>query len=466
LSKPVREKALENIARLREPAAIDPLLAFIGQEPYWDLRSKAMKILGDLAKTDGAQKNKKDAEIASAILRFLGRETDVRMIRVEVEVLGDIGRIEGLNLVHPIIPFLGYGDPEVRAGAASSLGKIDGPEAAAAVEPLCRLLENDEETANTKRHAANALGLIRDARAVPTLVNALSDPDPNIRWSSANSLRSIGDESASGALVKRLAIEKEDRVLDVIVKALDALKCAEAAKPLAFLVRRKPGLAAGALDAIVNIGQKDLDAFKEAATILKDVGNPALVLELLRRFTATPAGKDASVRMDFGRCLEERGSWEEAAAVYARLAAERPEIAAADKGLLRSLDLITDAKAKGKATAGVMSLLPGRAKDLWAGPVRQVAQGPTGRESDLAAGLIEGWSGAKPNDAFFRGLVAYVTHADNSTASAAHRLLRAWTGRKVALLPGNANQSLKEQARKAWQTWYATNKNAFPFLKK
>ena len=80
-------------------------------------------------------------------------------------------------------------DPEVRKNAAEALGKIKDPRA---VEPLITALK--DEYSGVRWHAAWSLGEIQDPRAVEPLIEALKDEDSGVRLSAAWSLEKITKE--------------------------------------------------------------------------------------------------------------------------------------------------------------------------------------------------------------------------------------------------------------------------------
>ena len=86
------------------------------------------------------------------------------------------------------------------------------------VDALVRTLRDP-----VRRHAAcTALGRSRDARAVPSLVGLLDDPDPSVRAVAAEALGSIRDPEALGALIDA-AGDGDPDVRDAALDALDRL---------------------------------------------------------------------------------------------------------------------------------------------------------------------------------------------------------------------------------------------------
>ncbi|PRX35584.1 epoxyqueuosine reductase [Orenia metallireducens] len=74
-----------------------------------------------------------------------------------------------------------------------------------------------------QRNAAIILGNLKDRRAVPYLLDALSDPKPIVRANVAWALGEIGDESALDRLEKALLKEKDKQVIEELEKATERL---------------------------------------------------------------------------------------------------------------------------------------------------------------------------------------------------------------------------------------------------
>src|SRR5437660_713712 len=73
-----------------------------------------------------------------------------------------------------------------------------------------------------KRHAAEALGLIGDLRALQGLAQALQDEDWLVRRNAAESLARLGDRQVVGALVPLLE-DENDMVRETVEGALASL---------------------------------------------------------------------------------------------------------------------------------------------------------------------------------------------------------------------------------------------------
>lgn len=109
------------------------------------------------------------------------------------KVLGKIGA----PAVEPLIAALQTGGPYVRERAAVALGETHDPRG---VEPLVGAVRKDA-SGQVRYQAIEALGNIRDARAVPVLVEMLSSRDTDYRGAAAGALAKMQDARAGEALV-------------------------------------------------------------------------------------------------------------------------------------------------------------------------------------------------------------------------------------------------------------------------
>lgn len=96
-------------------------------------------------------------------------------------------------------------DPDTEWKAAILLGKVQSPEEKqCAVLGLMETLSGKRAHALTRAHAVEALGRLEDARAVPTLIDALKDDYQLVRAYAARALGKLGDTTAIEPLVHTL----------------------------------------------------------------------------------------------------------------------------------------------------------------------------------------------------------------------------------------------------------------------
>jgi HEAT repeat protein len=111
--------------------------------------------------------------------------------------------------VEPLLCALASANPQTRAYAAKSLGLIGAPHA---FEPIVGLLAR-EPVDSTRLSLIEALGELRDSRAVPILLEHLRAPEQaNRGWTvrlAANALGTIGGEEVIGPLSEVLASDPD-----------------------------------------------------------------------------------------------------------------------------------------------------------------------------------------------------------------------------------------------------------------
>lgn len=122
-----------------------------------------------------------------------------------------------------------------------------------AVEPLIYLLSDKSWT--VRRFAASALGKIGDERAVESLIESLNDEEWHVRKYAADALGKIGDERAVPSLMKTLHDEDGDVKWKAVV-ALGKMKSG-AVEPLIELLKNEDWHIRGtAAEALGRIGDK------------------------------------------------------------------------------------------------------------------------------------------------------------------------------------------------------------------
>jgi HEAT repeat protein len=139
-----------------------------------------------------------------------------------------------------------------------------------AVEPLMEALGDPEP--ELRRAAAEALGEIRDPRAVPALVTALRDPATSVRESAVDALRQIGSRDAVSSLVEGLR-ESNTSVRRRVAKTLESLRWqpSSAEESTTFLV------ALGELERAAMLGKA---AVKPLAGLLQESTSQERVLAI------------------------------------------------------------------------------------------------------------------------------------------------------------------------------------------
>lgn len=206
-----------------------------------NIRKRAAELLGRMDEHDdrddivralitAAKEDEADPVVATAIdsLNDLGQDALERLITS----MADIDIEEGADWVRAkaFIRGLSADIPELRMAAANGLGEL---EEADAIPKLAERFQDPD--ARVRARAARACGLITDPRATDGLESLLSDPKAAVRLEAAESLGRIGNRQALSALlplyqdtderVRRIAVNgfgkfSNDRPVEYLIDAL------------------------------------------------------------------------------------------------------------------------------------------------------------------------------------------------------------------------------------------------------
>jgi len=186
-----------------------------------------------------------DPEISRPIIKKAMDGAEPEVLKTMMDAMAGLGEkvlprlIEGLKI------------EEVRARAAAIIARI-GPKAKAAVPALIDALgDENPETRNEVLFALAAIG--QDAKAcVPVVIKSLADPDMNVRYAACYTLAQIGPAAMAAKPALRKNLGCPDQFLSVASAAALAgihPQCAEtAAKSVPVLAK-----ALGAADAMIRL---------------------------------------------------------------------------------------------------------------------------------------------------------------------------------------------------------------------
>jgi hypothetical protein len=110
----------------------------------------------------------------------------------------DIETLRHQKNIPALIKALRYDDFDVQTSAAQALGTLG----AEGIDELILALENKDK--DVRLGIIEALSVIRDPRAVPSLIKQLSDASSEVRWEAALALGEISDPAATESLLKSL----------------------------------------------------------------------------------------------------------------------------------------------------------------------------------------------------------------------------------------------------------------------
>jgi len=160
------------------------------------------------------------------------KDEDPRIRQTAAEILG---RLKDPRAIGPLIVALVDEDPEVQEAVFEALKSFPGwgksDEANRVVPELIVVLQDQRKDPEVRKNAAEALGKIKDPRAVEPLIEALKDKDFRVRWNAAEALGEIGDPKAVKPLIAALK-DKDSTVRLYAAEALGKIKDPRAVEPL------------------------------------------------------------------------------------------------------------------------------------------------------------------------------------------------------------------------------------------
>lgn len=208
----IRSLYIEYIKKRPDKRAIAPLISLIQKDPDMRVRREALESLG---KFD-------DPRISDINIMMLSdKSADIKN-----QAMMNIKKRPDKRAVEQLIPFLRDHRSSESFHAAETLGKIGDTRA---LSPLIDALRGEfgkdaGNAAQMRVKAAEALGLLKDRKAVPALIAVINNPNewPTLRQVSLKALGEIGDPSAFDA-VKSLLNDKQFP-LNLIIDVLAGIK--------------------------------------------------------------------------------------------------------------------------------------------------------------------------------------------------------------------------------------------------
>jgi len=125
-----------------------------------------------------------------------------------IEAAGMLGDMKDKRGVGPLMAALRTGNSDLRYSVVYALGELKDAQAVGPVEAVLR----GDASAENRRGAAEALGVIGDAGAVDALIAATSDSDMKVRQSAARALGNINDPRAANFLLDAFAKHNWDLI--------------------------------------------------------------------------------------------------------------------------------------------------------------------------------------------------------------------------------------------------------------
>ena len=209
------------------------------------MRAQAVQVLGFLASP---------AALAALTTLLLEPDPTVR------EALSRGFHLAGAEAADPLLDLIATNasGEVIHRRALDAITAVDGPAVAPALERLQR-------TSPTMRAAAaEALGALRDRRALEPLLEASKDPAANVQLAAIRALGRLGDQKAQTTLLPLLQTPAEE-VLIAAAEALGLLRIDRAIKPLIKLLDDEhPRVRAAAAEALGHLGDvRAIDALRQ-----------------------------------------------------------------------------------------------------------------------------------------------------------------------------------------------------------
>ena len=198
----VCQGAVWALGEIGDPIAVFPLINALKSNLY--VQSNAVSALGKIG------------IIAIEPLVSILNEKDMDTL-VKETVVNALGKIEETKSAYALINVLGNEDHWLRRKAINALSAMG----ITALQPLIDALKYPSSL--VRRGAAEALGIMRDPRAVAALTEQLRDENAWVRFESARALSEIGDQAALPALQWMAESDTELPVRDMARAAVEKI---------------------------------------------------------------------------------------------------------------------------------------------------------------------------------------------------------------------------------------------------
>lgn len=213
----VREKIVEALAEIKDVNALAGVSAVL-KDPAPEVRRAAVHALSEF-----------EDQAAVPALIAISKDDDLEVRRRVAEALG---QLENPVAIDALTSMTKDPDSEVRANAVESLQHFHDQK----LLPVF-VASLKDSSAHVRQHAADALGSFENLKTAPrALIDALADPNRDVRKEAAQALANIGDEAAVPAL-KKLVGDGDASTRRTAVEALKEIGGADALQALMALLK-------------------------------------------------------------------------------------------------------------------------------------------------------------------------------------------------------------------------------------
>lgn len=246
----LRQAAARSLGQLKDPRALPLLLAYLEHVEY----SELYHITIALSDFD-------DICVVEPLLALLERQELAYPLAIVSDALGRMGDQTLSYLVEVLAD--STRTPKVHTCVVAVLGKQPRP---TFLQPLLDVLGNRD--VQVRAHAAQALGALKDPRAIPPLLDMLENQneDGSVQAGVITALGDLGATSAIASLITCLSSSHE-LIVYAAVKALGELQAIQAMQPLCAVLFQEDALF----------------AYTAAGEALCKLGDPSVVDLLLPR---------------------------------------------------------------------------------------------------------------------------------------------------------------------------------------
>lgn len=208
-----RLTAIETLARARYRAGVLALIEVATDDPADNVREAAIWALGDIASESAL----------SFLLKIIDDDSESHANRwAALYGLGTVHHADALPKIFHL--YYSDNDMELRQAAGRTILRFGQGAAPFLVDVLQK---RRTRGVDARAAAAQLLGRVRAKSAVPALLEAINQDEPNVRWDAIKALGDIGDPQAVPHLI-RLLNDENVLVGKIAVWALETISTTDA----------------------------------------------------------------------------------------------------------------------------------------------------------------------------------------------------------------------------------------------